>query len=337
MNESALAVIPGACMRRAAPILVVVALCAYPALPSIVCAADSYPARPVRLIVPFPSGGGTDILARLLANELGTRWGTPVVVDNRGGAGGSIGAEAAARAAPDGYTLFIGQTGQLAINPTLFAKLPYDPVRDFTPISMVASQPLILVSHPDLAARTVRELVSLANARPGTLNFSSAGNGSLSHLAGELFRSITGSPIVHVPYRGGGPAVTELIGGQVQLTFNVIPGVMPHVRAGRLRALAVTYQPAQAVDVPTMAQAGVAGYDIGSWFGLLGPVGISEALTSRLNRDVQIVLAHQELRRKLAEQGVEAVPGTALQFAGYIRSELVRWKRAVQASGAKAD
>lgn len=273
----------------------------------------------------------------MLATELGAKLGAVIVVDNRGGAGGSIGAEAAARAAPDGYTLFMGQVGQLAINPALFAKIPYDPVRDFAPISMVASQPLIVVSHPDLPVKGVRDLIALANARPGTLNFSSAGNGSLSHLAGELFRSMTGSPIVHVPYRGGGPAVTELIGGQVQLTFNVIPTVMPHVRAGRLRALAVSYQPAQAVDVPTMAQAGVAGYDIGSWFGVLAPLGMSDVLRNRLNRDIHAVLAQPDFRRKLAEQGVEPVPGTAEQFAAYIRSELVRWKRAVQASGARAD
>ena len=300
-------------------------------------AADNYPSKPVRMIVPFAPGGGTDIIARQLGQELSKRFGQSVVIENRGGAGGMVGMETAARAAPDGYTLLLGQVGQLAINPALYPKIAYDPVKDYEPIILVASQPLILVVNPAVPAKSIAELIALAKDKPGTLNFSSAGNGSLSHLAGGLFKSITGAPIVHVPYKGGGPAITDLIAGQVQLTFNVIPGVLPHLKAGRLRGLAVSYASSALPTMSTMHESGVPGYELGSWFGMLAPVGMPADLIKRLNSEILATLRSPEIRQLFDEQGVNAIGSAPDAFARHIKSELLLWAKAVKSSGAQVD
>lgn len=299
--------------------------------------AQAYPNKPVRLIVPFAPGGGTDVMARQLGQELAKKLEQSVLIDNRGGAGGMVGMEAVAHAAPDGYTLLLGQVGQLAINPALYPRIAYDPVRDYEPITLVANQPLILVVNPTLPARTVAELVALSREKPGKLNFSSAGNGSLSHLAGELFKSITGAPIVHVPYKGGGPALLDLVAGQVELSFNVIPGVAQHMKAGKLRGLAVSYASPALPNMPTMAQSGVPGYELGSWFGILAPARTPQDLINRLNSDIRATVRSPEITRVFDEQGVTAIPGTPEEFSRHIKSELALWSRAVKSSGARVD
>src|SRR5882672_9011967 len=255
--------------------------CALAAL-AISAAAHSqvYPSRPIRLIVAYPPGGGTDIVGRMVAQKLGETFGQSVVVENRGGASGNIGTELAARAAPDGYTVLMGNVAPNAINVSLFKDLPFDPVADFAPVSLVASTPNILVVHPSTPARTVKEVIALAKAKPGTLNFASAGMGSSSHLAGELFRILTGADIVHVPYKGAGPAMVDVLSGQVQLYFATMPAAMPHVKPGKLAPVAVTSarrSPALP-DLPTVAESGVPGYEASTWYGVLAPAHTSPAV-----------------------------------------------------------
>lgn len=310
--------------------VVVLSVAIWPAL------AQTYPSRPVRLIVPFEPGGGTDIVARQISQGLAERLGQSVVVENRGGAGAILGTSAAARAAPDGYTIFLGQIGPLAINPYLYAKLPYDPVKDFEPVTFVGSQPLVLVVNPAVPANTVAEFVALAKARPGQLNFSSAGKGSMGHLAGEYFKSITGAPIVHIPYKSGGPAVSDLVGGQVQLTFNVIPTLMPLIKAGKLRALGVSYASPALPDVPVMERE-APDFNVGSWIGILVPAQTPRAIIARLNTEIRAVLATPAVRRQFDEQGVQLNPGTPEEFAAFIKKEQLRWSGVVKTSGAAAE
>src|SRR5438552_17792116 len=252
-----------------------------------------YPARPVRMIVAYPPGGGTDIVGRLVAQKLGESLGQSVVVENRGGASGNIGTELAARAAPDGYTILMGNVAPNAINVSLFKNLPYDPVADFAPVSLVASTPNILVVHPSTQARTVKEVVALVKANPGTLNFASAGVGSSSHLAGELFRILAGADIVHVPYKGAGPAMVDVLSGQIQLYFATMPAAMPHVKSGKLAPVAVTSsRRSQALpDLPTTAEAGVPGYEASTWYGVLAPAYTPAAVIARLHDDTLKILA----------------------------------------------
>jgi len=301
-------------------------------------AAQTFPARPVRFIVPFAPGGGTDLLARTLAQRLSESFGQPVVVDNRGGAGGVIGAELAARAPADGYTVVLGSPGPLTINPNL-QRVPYDTLRDFSPITLATISPFILVLHPSVAATTVKELVALARPRPDGLIYGSGGNGSVAHFSGEQFRALTGVSLVHVPYKGAGPAVTDLIGGRLQFMFENLPTVLPHIRSGRLKALAVgtKTRSAQLPEYPTMIEAGVPGFEASTAFGVLSPAKTPASVVDRLNREIVKILHNPEIRERLLAQGLEPVGGTTQQYAAHLKDELAKYGRIVKAAGIKLD
>ncbi|HEY1325741.1 MAG TPA: tripartite tricarboxylate transporter substrate binding protein [Casimicrobiaceae bacterium] len=289
-------------------------------------ARAAYPDRPIHLIVPFAPGGGNDTIARLVGDGLAKELGQPVVVDNRPGAGGIVGAEAAARAPADGYTLFLGGVGSHAINPNLHANLPYDPIKDFAPISLVASAPLILVVHPSVPAHSVRELIALAKAQPGKLNYASNGNGSSSHLAAVVFASMTGVDMVHVPYKGLAPALTDLLSGQVQLMFSSVVAILPHVKAGKLRALAVSSRERLSLlpDLPTIAEAGVPGYQSSSWYGILAPAGTPPDVVAKLNAALVKVVGAPEVRSALAKEGADPAGNSAEAFGAFIAAEKQR-------------
>jgi len=298
----------------------------------------AWPTKPVRMLVPFPPGGGTDILARQMAQKLAEGFGQAVLVENRGGAGGTIGTEAAARAAPDGYTIIL-VSGSHAINPSLYRTLPYDTLADFSPISLVATAPGILVGNPSLPAKNVRELVALARARPGLLTYASAGSGTPPHLAGELFRTLAGIDIVHVPYKGNAAALADVVAGHVSFTFPTMPSAMPQVSAGRLRAIAVTGErrSAAAPAIPTIAESGLAGYEATSWYGLLAPARTDTTLIARMSRDVTAILGSPDMKERFAVQGLEPAANTPQQFAAMIRADMAKWSKVVKASGARAD
>jgi tripartite-type tricarboxylate transporter receptor subunit TctC len=300
--------------------------------------AQNYPARPVRLVVPAPPGGGTDILARTLAQKLAERLDQPFVVDNRAGGGGIIGSDVVAKAAADGYTLLMAFTSHVT-NPSLQAKLPYDTLNDFAPVSMVAVVPSVLVLHPTVPAKSVRELIALARARPGTLNYASAGSGSATHLSAVLFSTMAGVTMVHVPYKGGGPALADLLGGQVSLMFGNMASTLPHIQSGRLRALAVTSakRTPAAPELPTMAEAGLPGYEATAWFALLAPARTPAAVVKRLNAEVVAILQLPDVRQRLAGQGADVTPSTPAELDRYIRSELAKWATVIKASGARAE
>ena len=301
--------------------------------------AAAYPAKPIRLVVPFPPGGATDILARAVGQRLTDAWGQPVIVDNRPGAGGNIGTELVAKSAPDGYTLEMGTVGTHAINASLYSKLPYDHVKDFAPVVLVAGVPNVLVVNPALPVSSVAELIAYAKANPGKLNFASSGNGTSIHLSGELFRTMAGVEITHVPYKGSAPALQDLIAGQVQLMFDNLPPSLPQIKAGRLKALAVTSaKRAPALpDVPTMAEAGLPGFEASSWFGILAPAGTPPAVVAKLNAEVAKWLASPEAQEKLLAQGANPAGGTPEDFAKHIAAETAKWAKVVKDSGAKVD
>lgn len=301
--------------------------------------AQSYPSKPIRLIIPFPPGGSTDILGRSLAQKLSEAWGQQVLVDNRGGAGGTIGADLAAKAPADGYTLLMGHIGTLAVNVALYPKLSYDPIRDFAPVCMVALVPNVLVVHPALPVKNVSELIAYAKANPGKLNYSSGGNGSAAHLAVEYFKLQTKTEIVHVPYKGTGPSVTDLIAGQVSMTMTGAPAVMPHVQSGRIRALGVSSPqriPALA-QIPTVAESGVPGFDATQWYGVVAPVGTPKDIVARLNAEIRKIMQSKEMLERLNTEGAISAAGTPEQFDAYIKSEIARWGAVVKAAGMKAD
>jgi tripartite-type tricarboxylate transporter receptor subunit TctC len=302
----------------------------------IVCAAHAqeYPSRPVRVIVPFAAGGPNDLIVRLVAQKLAASLGQPFLVENRAGAGGNIGTDYVAKSAPDGYTLLSVGPGSLIINP-LMGKVPYDTERDFAPIALMARAPNALVAHPSLAAHSVKELIALARARPGAINYGSGGNGSTPHLAAALFAAMAGVELTHVPYKGTAPATADLIGGQVQIAFLGIPAVLPHVRSGKLRVLAVTglQRSAELPDVPTVDESGVAGYEVNPWYGLLAPVGTPRAIVARLGAETTRVVRAAEMREKLAGQGAEAVGGTPEEYAAVIRADTATWTRVVGQAG----
>jgi tripartite-type tricarboxylate transporter receptor subunit TctC len=297
-----------------------------------------YPSRPIRLIVPFPPGGSTDILARALSDKLSQGLGQPVVVDNRPGAAGSIGAEAAARAAPDGHTLMMGHLGTLAVNPAIYKNLPYDPVKSFAPVSLMAIVPSVLVVNPSLPVTSAAELIAYAKAHPGKLAYGSAGNGSTSHLTTEYFKLVTGTDILHVPYKGVGPMLTDLVSGQLSMGLNGAPSVMQHVNAGRLRALAVTsLKRLEALpQVPTLDEAGVRGFDASGWYGLVVPAGTPQAIVARLNAEVGRAMQTAELRARLEAEGALAAPGSPEEFAALIRAEIARWDTVLKRAGVQA-
>jgi len=307
--------------------------------PHAAAAADAYPARPIRFVVAFPPGGGTDIIARSIAQKLAERLAQQVVVDNRPGAGGNIGTDIVAKSAPDGYTMLMGSAGPLAINASLFASMPFDPVRDLAPVTLAASTPNVLVVHPSLRAATVKELIALARTRPGEINFASSGHGTPAHLAGELFNSMAGVKLVHVPYKGAAPAPLNGTGGQVQLMFSTMPPALPHVKDGKLRALAVTSlkRSRATPDLPTVDEAALPGFEANTWHGVVLPAGTPPAIIARLNREIVAILHLHEVVERLSSQGAEPVGSTPEEFAAYIRSETVKWAKVVRESGAKAE
>ena len=297
-----------------------------------------YPVKPVRMIVPFPPGGGTDAMARVLAPRLGEGLGQSVIIENRGGAGATIGTEIAAKAPADGYTLFL-MTVTNTVSMSLYPNLKFDLVRDFTPVTKLATTPHVLVVHPSLPARTVKELIALAKARPGALVYSSSGTGSVSHLAGENFGFLTGTKMLHVPYKGGGPSVTALVSGEVAIGFATMPSVLAQVRSGRLRGIAMTTaQRSPALpELPTVAEAGLPTYDVGSWYGLSLPAGTSREIVTRLRDVTHKTLALADVKEKLGAAGFEVLLSTPEQFGEFVRVEVERWGKVVKASGAKAE
>jgi tripartite-type tricarboxylate transporter receptor subunit TctC len=301
-------------------------------------AEPAYPTRPIRFIVPNGAGGTTDLVARSVAPKLADSLGQQVVIDNRPGSGGIVGTEIVARAAPDGHTLLMGTIGNIAISPALYRKLAYDPQRDFAPVTQLASAAYMLLVHPSIAAKSVKELVTLAKTRPGQLNFGSAGSGTGSHLAAELFKSVAGVDIVHVPYKGGAPAMTDLIAGSLQLMFNGIPSSMPHFRGNRLRALAVTTatRSAAAPELPAMAEAGFPGAEATSWTGILVPAGTPEPVIKTLNAAFVKALQFPDVTARLSADGAVPVGNSAADFGAYIKLELAKWARVVKTSGATA-
>lgn len=304
-----------------------------------VASAQSYPNRAIRLVVPFPAAGTTDILARAAAQKLTEAFGQSVVVDNRPGAAGNIGSDLVAKSAPDGYTLLMGTVGTHAINPSLYSKMPYDHVKDFVPVVLVAGVPNVLVVNPALPVNSVADLIKLAKDKPGQINFASSGSGTSIHLSGELFKTMAGVDITHVPYKGSSPALIDLIGGQVQIMFDNLPSALPQIKAGKLRAIAVTSLKRAPVlpDVPTISESGLPGFEASSWFGVLAPAGTPAPIVARINAEVNKWLQSAEAREKLLSQGAEAAGGSPEQFANHIRAESEKWAKVVKASGAKVD
>ena len=298
---------------------------------------DAWPTRPVRMILPFPPGGGTDILGRLIAERLSASIGQPVVTENRGGAGGNVGAEAAARSAPDGYTIVL-VAPSLAISPTLYSKINYDPVKDFAPISLVATVPNVMVTQPSLPGE-LQEFIAFAKAKPGALNFGSGGAGTSNHLAGELFNLVTGTKLVHVPYKGVNLAMQDVLAGNVHLVFIGIPAAAPHIKAAKLRALAIVApQRSNALpDVPTVAEAGLKDFEVTTWYGILAPAGTPQPVVRRLNAELVRVMHAPEMRDKLTATGTEPLTSTPEEFAAYIKREIAKWGDVIRKAGVKAD
>jgi tripartite-type tricarboxylate transporter receptor subunit TctC len=300
--------------------------------------AQDYPVKPIRLVAPFSPGGATDVLARIVGQKIAERLGQPVIIENRVGAGGNIGAELVAKAAPDGYTLLMGGVPH-AIAASLYAKLGYDMARDLSAVAEVASFPSMIVLHPALPAKSIKELIALAKARPGQLNFGSAGNGSPNHLALELFDTLAGVKMTHIPYKGAGQVVGDLLAGQLQLASMGLPVAMPHVQAGKLRAIALTGATRSALlpHVPTVAEAGLPGFDVTSWYGVFGPAALPVEIVARLNREIGGAIAAPEMKERLTALGAEPSLKTPEQFAQYVREEIVKWAKIVRDSGAKLD
>ncbi len=311
----------------------VVALCASSGF------ADTYPSKPIRLVVPFSAGGTTDNLGRLLATRLTEKLGQSVVVDNRGGAGGNIGMDMVAKAPADGYTLLFGTVGTSAINTSLYKRLPFDPQKDFTPIAPFASVPNILVVNPNVPVKTVAELVAYSKSKPNSLNMGSAGSGTTNHLSGEMFKSMTGASMTHVPYKGSGPAMADLLGNQIQLMFDNLPGSLPQVKSGGLRALAVTGATRSPTlpDVPTMAEAGVTGYVADVWFGVIAPKNLPPEILTKLSQEITQISKEKATVEKLAGQGATPLASSPAEFAQRIQSDTDKWAKIVKASGATVD
>ena len=303
------------------------------------CAADTFPSRPLRLIVPFPPGGGTDIMARMVGQRLTDAFGVQVVVDNRGGAAGIIGTELAAKANPDGHTMMIGSVSTICINAGLHKKLPFDPEKDLAPVSLVASTPSMLVVGNTIAAKSVKELIALAKARPGQLHYASPGSGSSAHLGGELFKQAAGIDIQHVPYKGTGPAVTDLVSGQVSMFITNMPSVLPMVKANRLRPLAVTSLQRSALvpDLPTVDESGIPGFEVVVWYGLFAPAATPRPVIVRVNQEVRKMSGMQDVKDRLFVLGAEVMSSTPEELAKRVRDDLVKWGRIVKASGARVD
>lgn len=318
--------------------LVLVAACAGLAI-GVSAHAEEWPSKPVRVVVPFAAAGTSDVVMRILANELSAVWKVPVVVDNRPGAGGNIGTELVARSAPDGYTMVLGATATHGINISLYSKLGFDPVKDFEPVSLVASTPSVVAVNPSLPVNSLQQLVAYAKSRPGEVYFGSPGNGTTHHLAGELFNSSTGTKMVHVPYRSTGAAITDTIAGQIQVIIDTLPSSMSFVKTHRLKVLAVTGKQRDPAlpEVPTMAEAGVPGYEVTAWYGLLMPAGTPQHIVKKVSEDVARIVRTPEPRAKLLAQGATPVGSTPEQLAEHIRQEISKWAVVIKSSGAKVD
>jgi tripartite-type tricarboxylate transporter receptor subunit TctC len=301
--------------------------------------AQEYPGKSIRIVVPFPPGGFSDVFARIIGATMHESWGQQVVVDNRPGAGGNIGADIVAKSPPDGYTLVMGTIGTHAINATLFSRLPYDPIRDFAAVAFVVGADGLLVVHPSLPVKSTKELIALARNKPGALTYASAGAGTTSHLAGELFKSMTKTDITHVPYKGNVPAITDLLSGQTTMLFATLPTVLPQVQAGRLRPLAVLgrIRSAALPAMPTLAEAGLKGFEVSNWTGVFAPAGTPAAIVTKLNAEIVRVMRLPEVQERLPRQGLTFTPGGPQQFAAFVKSEKDKWGALVKAIGAKVD
>jgi tripartite-type tricarboxylate transporter receptor subunit TctC len=301
--------------------------------------AQSYPAKPIRMMIGFPPGGGTDIVGRIVAQKLGDALGQQVIVDNRGGASGQLAAELVSKAAPDGYTIMMAHIAAISILPSLVAKLPYDAQKDFAPVSLAASGPNLLVVHPSVPAKSVRELIALAKARPGQLQYASPGAGTVQHLAAELFKLQAKVDILHVPYKGSGQSIIDLIAGHVHMDFDTVPPVINHVRQGKLRALAVTSAKRFSLlpDMPTIEEAGVPGFDMGTWWGIVTPAGVSKDIITRLNSELVKSIRQADVQEKIAGVGAESVSNSPEEFAAFIRAETEKYARIVKAANIKLE
>jgi len=301
--------------------------------------AQTYPAKPIRFIVPFPPGGGNDVMARISATQLAERVGQQIIVDNRSGASGIIGSELTARAAPDGYTILMGHIGTFAFNVSLFPKLPYDPVKDFAAVSLLGLAQNVFVVHPSLPVNNVKEFVALAASKPGQLNVASGGNGASGHIGGELLKLLAKIDMVHVPYKGAAPALTDLMAGNVHMMITNMPAAMPHVQTGRLKAIAVAGLKRSPLvpNLPTLIESGIAGYEFTGWFGVVAPAATPKDVIARLNDDISKILQTPELRDRYASYGVDVAGGTPQRFAAHIQSEVTRWTKIIKEAGIKAD
>ena len=309
------------------------------ALPAGISVAADYPNKPIRMLVGFPAGGSTDVLTRQISLSLAQSMGQQIVVDNRAGATGNVASETAARANPDGYTLMMATVATHAINPAIFSKVPFDPIADFTPVSLIAQYPLLLAAHPGVAAKSVRELIELARAKPGQIRFSSSGSGSPGHLATEIFKIAAKTEMQHVPYKGGSPAVIAVVSGECQINFGTLPGMMPHAKANRLRALAVTTakrSPAMP-DVPTVEESGLTGYDVSSWAGVVAPARTPKPVIDKLHREIVAALRQPALAERLSAEGAPPIGNSPAEFAAFMRNELVKWAQAVKQAGARVE
>ena len=301
--------------------------------------AQTYPSKSIRFVVPFPPGGIADVMARVFGQKFADSWNQPVVIENRTGAGGNIGAEVVAKSPPDGYTLVMGSIGTHAVNVSLFSRMPYDPVRDFAPVALTMEADGLLVLHPSVPVKTLKELIALSRARPGQLAYASAGNGTAGHLAGELFKSMAKVDIVHIPYKGNVPAITDLVGGQTSMLFATLPTVLPLAKAGKLHALAVTgaqRNPATP-DVPTMAESGLPGFEVTNWIGVFAPAGTPADVVAKLNAEIMRIMRLPDVQSRLANEGAKFRPTTPNEFAAFVKAEIAKWGKLIRDSGVKVD
>ena len=325
--------------RRGLAVAFFAVIIAAGATPLAIAAGEAYPSRPIRLVVPFPAGGPLDVVARAIGQKLTDAWGQPVIIDNRPGAGGNIGADLVAKSAPDGYTILEGALSTHAVNVSLYSKMPYDPIRDFAAITLVAVTPNVLVLNPSVPANSVQELIAYAKAHPGKLSFGSGSNGSAGHLAGEAFKTEAGVDMVHVPYKGGAPAMQALLAGDTQLMFDNLSNSTPQLKAGKIKALAVTTarRSALAPELPTLAEAGLPGLDIYTWWGFLAPAGTPKEIIAKWNAEVTRILVTPEMKAFFAQQGAEPAPTSPEEFSALIRREITKYAKIVKDSGAKVD
>jgi len=301
--------------------------------------AQAYPNKPVRIIVGFPPGGGTDVVARVIAQKLTEWWGQPVTIENRAGATGTIGADYVAKSAPDGYTLIMGHVNSTGLAPNLFPKLPYDPIKDFAAVSYVGYVPNVLAVHPSIPAKSVKELVALLKANPGKYNYASSGNGSTQHIAGEVFKQLTGTTVVHVPYKGSGDAIKDLLAGVVAMNFDTMPPVMPHIQAGKLRGLAISTpkRVAQLPDVPTFAEEGITGFDVTNWYGVMAPAGTPREIVVKLNADINKAMQVPEVRARLEGVGTQLREMSAPEFEAFMKAEVAKYAKIIKDTGVRIE